>query len=220
MNGVHDMGGMHGMGPINADRDIPDGPVFHAEWEGRTYALNTAARAFLGNAHLRRLAIEKLPPAEYLRMSYYERWFARLVNILVESGRITAEEAATGQPDAASPKQTPPLRPDGVSAIFTQTTRNLMPGPEPRFREGQQVRTRKINPTGHTRLPRYARGRVGTIMRDHGVSSLPDALAELKPDRPQHSYSVRFSARELWGEQARPQDSVYLDLFEDYLEVA
>jgi nitrile hydratase subunit beta len=90
----------------------------------------------------------------------------------------------------------------------------------PHFKVGEQVRARNINPTGHTRLPRYARGKLGTIERDHGVFVFPDTNAQFLGEKPQHVYSVRFAARELWGEQAAPRDTVNLDLWDDYLEPA
>ena len=217
MNGIHDMGGMHGMGPINPEADEP---VFHADWEARSFAMNAAARPFLANASARRYAVEILPPADYLRMSYYERWFERMVHMLLDRGLITRDELATGKASAASMKQTPRLRAESVPELVRQTMRKVLEGTPPRFRAGQQVRARNINPAGHTRLPRYVRGRVGTVEQDNGVFPLPDAIAHELPDRPQHNYSVRFAARELWGEQARPQDAVYLDLFDEYLEPA
>ena len=91
-------------------------------------------------------------------------------------------------------------------------------GAAPRFEVGQRVRTRNINPTTHTRLPRYARRKLGTIERDHGVFVFPDTNAHVLGEKPQHVYSVRFDARELWGERASPCDSVHLDMWEDYLE--
>jgi nitrile hydratase subunit beta len=90
----------------------------------------------------------------------------------------------------------------------------------PRFKAGQQVRARNINPQGHTRLPRYPRGKIGTIERDHGVFVFPDTNAHFLGEKPQHVYSVRFAARELWGPQASARDAVYVDLWEDYLERA
>jgi hypothetical protein len=89
-----------------------------------------------------------------------------------------------------------------------------------RFKSGQRVLTRNIHPSGHTRLPRYARARRGTIDRDHGVFIFPDTHAAGEGMKPQHLYSVRFSARELWGAQASEADVVYLDLWDDYLERA
>jgi nitrile hydratase len=98
------------------------------------------------------------------------------------------------------------------------TKRNLTI--DPRFQAGQHIRTRNLNPSGHTRLPRYARAKSGIIERDHGVFVFPDTNAVFLGENPQHLYSVRFSARELWGEQAPPKDSVYLNLWDDYLEPA
>jgi nitrile hydratase subunit beta len=90
----------------------------------------------------------------------------------------------------------------------------------PRFRPGDRVRARNLNPTGHTRLPRYARGRGGTIARDHGVFIFPDTHAATGDRKPQHVYAVRFGAREVWGPAASPCDSVYIDLWDDYLDPA
>jgi nitrile hydratase len=89
-----------------------------------------------------------------------------------------------------------------------------------RFQIGQRVRARNIHPITHTRLPRYARGKFGTIERDHGVFVFPDSNAQFLGEKPQHVYSVRFTAHELWGEQAKPLDTVYLALWDDYLEPA
>ena len=90
----------------------------------------------------------------------------------------------------------------------------------PRFAPGKAVRAREINPTGHTRLPRYVRGRQGTIERDHGAHVFPDSNSKFEGENPQYLYTVRFAARELWGESANPGDAVYLDLWEEYLDVA
>jgi len=105
-----------------------------------------------------------------------------------------------------------------VSKWNSATGRNVLVAPS--FRVGQRVRARNINPTGHTRLPRYARAKSGTVDRDHGVYVFPDTNAQFFGEKPQHVYSVRFAARELWGEQAAPCDSVYIDLWDDYLEPA
>ena len=218
MNGVHDMGGMHGMGPIRIEKDEP---VFHGYWEARTYALTRATRAWnKWNIDTGRHEIELLPPAEYLRMSYYEKWFARLVVLLVKTGMVTRAEIESGKPAPGSPKLTPALTAERVAA--TALNRAIPsshdPAIKPRFKVGQQVRARNINPIGHTRLPRYARGKVGKIDRDHGVHIFPDTNAHGLGEKRQHVYSVRFAARELWGDQASARDSVYLDMWDDYLE--
>jgi nitrile hydratase len=219
MNGVHDMGGMHGMGPVTPE---PGEPVFHEPWEGRVLALNRATAA-LGkwNIDSSRHSIERIRPADYLRMSYYEKWLAGLVTRLEESGLVTPAELETGQPAPGTPKATPPLTAEHVAAPVAERGWFERPGnAPPRFAVGQAVRAKKINPTGHTRLPRYARGSAGVIDRVHGAHVLPDSNAHFRGESPQHLYSVRFSARELWGEAASARDAVYIDLWEDYLETA
>ena len=219
MNGVHDMGGMQGMGPIHYEKDEP---VFHTGWERRTLALNLATAAFRKwNIDAGRYQIELIPPAEYLRMSYYEKWIARLIELLVKSGMVTRDEIESGKPASDSPKATPALAADKVSSMLRTgavASRNVPV--TPRFKAGQRVRARNMHPAGHTRLPRYARGKLGTVDRDHGVYVFPDTNAEFRGEKPQHVYSVRFAARELWGEQASPLDAVYIDLWDDYLEPA
>jgi nitrile hydratase subunit beta len=220
MNGVHDMGGMHGMGPIVVEKDEP---VFHSRWEARVYALHRAMGPWRKwNIDTGRYEIELIPAADYLRMSYYEKWFARFVSLLVKTGVVTRSEVESGKPEAGSVKLKPALTPDRVPAVALN--RNLPtsedPSIKPRFRVGQVVRARNINPTGHTRLPRYARGRVGQVDRDHGVHIFPDTNALGLGEKRQHVYSVKFAARELWGDQASPRDSVYLDMWDDYLEPA
>ena len=218
MNGVHDMGGMHGMGPIHYEKNEP---VFHEPWESRVYVMQRAIGAWRKwNTHASRHAKEVIPAADYLRMSYYERWYVGLVELMSHAGLITRAEVESGKPAPGSAKATPPLTAAQVPAYLkgTPDSRNLTVSP--RFHAGQRVLTRNINPTGATRLPRYARGRRGTIQRDYGVFGFADTLAHSLGENPQHIYSVRFAARELWGEQAKPQDSVYLDLYDDYLEAA
>lgn len=216
MNGVHDMGGMHGMGPIQYEKNEP---VFHARWEGRVYALNRALSVWRKwNGYTGRYQIEQLPPADYLRMSYYERWYTRLIELLVNSKMVTRAEVASGKPAKGSPKATPPLTAEKVPMFLKPAPPNTNLPVSPRFAVGQRVRTKNMHPTGLTRLPRYARGKPGTIERDYGVFPFPDAIAHFLPDKPQHVYSVRFAARELWGEQAKPQDAVYIDMWDDYLE--
>lgn len=219
MNGIHDMGGMHGMGPIESEKNEP---VFHAPWEARVLAMNLAMGFWRKwNIDASRHGIEQLPPADYLRMSYYEKWLTRLGNLVVKSGLATREEIESGQPAAETARLTPPLTAGMVSAVTAKggpTSRDVPVAP--RFHAGDRVRARNIHPEGHTRLPRYARGKVGTIDRDHGVYVFPDTNAHFQGEKPQHVYSVRFAARELWGEQASPRDFVYLDLWDDYLEAA
>ncbi len=165
--------------------------------------------------------LSRLRQSEYLRMSYYEKWFTALTERLVRSGLITRGEAESGRPAPGSAKATPPLTAAQVPAMLRSgAIASRDSAVTPRFQAGQRVHTRNMNPTGHTRLPRYARDKPGTVERDHGVYVFPDALADSPDEKPQHVYSVRFSARELWGEQARAGDAVYIDLWDDYLEPA
>lgn len=218
MNGVHDMGGMQDMGPIQYEKNEP---VFHARWEARVFALNSALRAWRKwNIDSWRYEIELLPPADYLRMTYYEKWLTGLENCSVKYGLISGEELASGEAATGAAKATPALTADAARRI----NRGIPPAEDasvrPMFRMGQSVRARNINPIGHTRLPRYARGKAGEIVLDHGVYTFPDTNSRFEGEHRQHVYSVRFAARELWGEQSSPRDSVYLDLWDDYLEHA
>jgi nitrile hydratase beta subunit len=219
MNGVHDMGGMHGFGPV---RPQVNEPVFHAPWEGRVRGMVVLMGLWRRwNIDAGRHSIEQLPPAEYLRYSYFEKWLAALINRMLVNGMITAEELASGHKAAGTEVASPPVTADTVINIVTAVgsyQRDV--GANARFAAGDRVRARNINPEGHTRLPRYARGRLGVIERDHGAHVFPDSNARFAGEAPQTLYTVRFTARELWGEAANPADQVSLDLWEDYLELA
>ena len=217
MNGVHDMGGMHGMGPVQQEKNEP---VFHERWEARVFALNRAVGAWgKWNIDASRHQKELIPPAEYLRISYYEKFLVGMTELLIKSGLVTRGEVESGKPARGSKKASPPLTADKVPLLISKGVPAIRDTPAaPTFRVGQRVRARNINPTGHTRLPRYARGKLGTIERDHGVFVLPDTNAHFLGEKPQHVYSVRFAARELWGEQAKPKDTVIVAMWDDYLE--
>lgn len=218
MNGVHDMGGMHGMGPV---RPEVHEPVFHEPWEARVFAITRLLRVGRWNLDHGRHQLELLPPADYLRMSYYERWFTRLVKRLLDHGAVTREELERGTPAPGAATAAPPVTADMVPALVTRrgsARRDAQVAP--RFTVGQRVRARNIHPAGHTRLPRYARGRQGVIAIDHGVFLFPDTNAHFLGEQPQHVYSVRFAARELWGEAASARDVVHVDMWDDYLEHA
>jgi nitrile hydratase len=219
MNGVHDMGGMHGMGPIQYEINEP---VFHEPWEGRIFALNRAMGAWRKwNIDAFRRTAELIPAPEYLRISYYERWLDSLIELMVKSGLATRAEVESGKPATGSPKATPALIASAVPGMLAKgrpASRDVQA--EARFKVGQAVRARNIHPIGHTRLPRYVRGKLGTILLDHGVHVFPDTNADFLGENPQHLYSVRFAARELWGEQASSRDAVYLDMWDAYLEYA
>jgi nitrile hydratase subunit beta len=217
MNGIHDMGGMQGMGPIEYENNEP---VFHAAWEARVYAMNRAVGA-TGKLKLGlRPAIESFTAFEYLRMSYYEKWLTSLTERMVVSGLVTRAEIESGHPAQGSAKFAPAFTAADVPAFMRRTPPMRKDQVAPRFQVGQHVRARNINPVTHTRLPRYVRGKAGTIERDRGVATLPDTNVYGLGEKPQHVYSVRFSARELWGDQAAAQDAVYVELWDDYLEPA
>jgi nitrile hydratase subunit beta len=219
MNGVHDMGGMHGLGPIEEERNEP---VFHHPWEARVFALRRAMGAWRRwNIDVSRHEVELVPAADYLGMSYYERQLAAFVVLLEKRGFIKSTELESGIPVPGTSVAVPALSPDKAAELIAKgvpTSRDVPVAP--RFKTGQRVRARNINPPGHTREPRYVRGKLGIIHRDHGVFVFPDTNAHFLGEHPQHVYSVRFAARELWGADVAPQDGVYVDLWDNYLEPA
>jgi nitrile hydratase len=219
MNGIHDMGGMHGMGPIHEERNEK---VFHHPWESRVFALDTALgpwNRWTGDAE--RHQLELIEPVDYLRKTYYEKWSIALVELLVKTAMVTRAEIETGTPGSTSLRATPPLKAADVPAMIASgfpSSRDVQVAPL--FHSGQRIRARNMHPVEHTRQPRYTRGKLGTIDRDHGVFVFPDTNARNAGEKPQHVYSVRFAARDLWGEQASQRDSVYVDLWDDHLEPA
>jgi nitrile hydratase beta subunit len=218
MNGVHDLGGMHGFGPVEIEKNEP---VFHSEWEKRAFAL-TLACGFLGrwNIDMGRYAREQMPPAEYLATSYYEHWFFGLEKLLVEQGLVSAQELVAGRAAGRAAEPHAVAATEVATRLRNRRHARVDAEVAPKFRVGDSVVARNLNPAGHTRLPRYARGRHGVIARDHGVFVFADTHAMNRDKKPQHCYSVRFAARELWGADAPVRDSVYLDLWDDHLDSA
>jgi len=217
VNGIHDMGGMQDMGPVRPEKNEP---VFHAPWERRIFGIWMAVDGDWSDYDAR-YQKEQIPPVEYLRMSYYERVMTGLVGMMLKSGMVTQSELDTGTPIQGTTKPKSVLSAAEVpSAIAKGSPAILSVSVAPHFQAGQRVRARNINPVGHTRLPRYTRGKLGTIERDHGVFAFPDAQTQGLGDKPQHVYGVRFSARELWGKEASQHDSVYVAMWDDYLEPA
>lgn len=220
MNSVHDMGGMHNMGRIEPE---PSEPVFHHDWEKRVFALTLAAGfCRRWNIDMSRYSREVMPPADYLQASYYERWLHGLRRLLVERGLLTADELASGRVAAGRAPDVRALPAVEVQqALRNRRAARMDAGLKPpRFKAGERVRTLNAHPMHHTRLPRYARDKVGVIDRDHGVFIFPDEHAKTGTRVPSHCYSVRFEGRELWGRDAGPRDAVYIDLFDEYLEPA
>jgi len=220
VNGAHDLGGMHGFGPVEIERDEP---VFHHEWERRAFAINLAA-GFLGkwNIDMSRFAREQMPPAEYLATTYYEHWMFGLEKLLHDHGLVRREELQARLKDRPTPvtrvTDARVLAARDVDAALRKTrTSKADEDVPPRYKVGDRVATVNINPVGHTRLPRYARGKQGVIALDHGVWVFPDTAGNGLGRKPQHCYSVRFEARELWGADAAARDSVHIDLWDDHL---
>jgi nitrile hydratase len=221
MNGGHDLGGMHGLGPIEAE---PEGtePVFHADWEKRVFGMTRMVGA-LGrwNGDMSRHARERQHPAAYLRHSYYENWLAGLEKLLVETGIVTMEELASGKATGTADESLRARRLTAAQAggALTGAPATVPSSTPPRFRPGDRVRALNRHPSGHTREPRYVRGRIGTIHEHHGVHVFPDLHAEgVRAGR--HLYAVLFEAQELWGADGDRRGRVFVDLWEDYLEPA
>lgn len=219
MNDVHDMGGMHGLGPIEREEDEP---VFHDTWEGRVLGIHVAMTPAPGwNIDYSRYMRECLPAHAYLEKSYYEQWLYMRTVMLLEAGLISAEELRTGRVAPGSPRRNDAKTAEQVwSVIRTGYDAGRETEEPPKYSVGQPVRTRNSQPPGHTRLPRYARAKLGTIYAHRGAHVFPDTNAHGLGENPQHLYNVAIPARELWGAEAAPKDKVHLDLWESYLEPA
>jgi nitrile hydratase beta subunit len=214
-NSVHDMGGMHGFGRVEPEADEP---VFHARWEGRVLAMQRA----MGYTRLwtidgGRASLEALSPLAYLGSSYYERWLMGLERRLVRYGLVGADEIAAGRSLRPGVQLNRVLGAADVDRVLNRGDYARPAAAPARFKPGDPVRARNINPATHTRLPRYVRGKRGTIEAVRGVHVFPDAAATGAGDDPQWLYAVVFSGRELWGDEADPALSVSVEAFEPYL---
>ncbi len=222
MNGIHDMGGMHGFGPIVREENEP---VFHHAWEGRVYAMSMVIPVPIPGGF--RYAIERMDPAHYLASSYYEKWLYVRTQGLIEAGVLTQAELDDRVAQFRSnPNATPPQRrePELLQRVLADALAPRSYRKEidirPAFDIGDTVRARNMHPMGHTRLPRYARGRRGVVAQYYGIQDIDDTMPPGVQAQPQPLYSVRFDAGELWGESAEPNCAVYLDMWESYLEPA
>jgi nitrile hydratase len=215
MNGPHDMGGMQNFGPVSPD---PGAPHFHDEWEKRAFALTVAMGASgAWNLDEARQMRESMPPADYLSSSYYRIWFEALVKLMQQRGLVTEDELGDGrlrEPPAAIART---LGADQVPAVLARGAPTGRHSSTPaRFAVGDAVIALQINPSGHTRLPRYVRGRIGTVVSLHGVHVYPDTHARGDGEQPAHLYTVRFDAEQLWGADTTAS-SVFVDCWEPYL---
>lgn len=231
MNGAHDLGGMQGFGPVAPDPVAPDAvapdaagrdgeaALFKAEWERRVFGLTLAMGATgCWNIDESRHARENQDPGAYLAKSYYQIWLHGLERLLVQAGLCSEEEIAQGrslQPPAVVPRV---LKAEQVAATLAKGGPSARPtGEAAAFSIGQRVVAKVMTPRGHTRLPRYLRGRPGRILLHHGTHVFPDTNADGAGELPQHLYTVAFDATDIWGAQACP-GSIQADCFESYLE--
>jgi nitrile hydratase beta subunit len=208
VDGIHDLGGMQGFGAVEVESDEP---VFHHRWEGRTFALAGTALFTLpdlGTPGFRH-AIERMDPAHYLGSSYYEHWLTGAATALVEAGVVNRDELEA----RAGPF--PLSQPATVTAEAVDTS---PPPPSPRFAIGDAVRVRDVHFGGHTRCPRYVRGHRGTIVRVDGAFPVPEIEVHCREKVPETTYGVRFTGTELWGDDSDPAASIFVDLYERYLE--
>ncbi|RVU36516.1 nitrile hydratase subunit beta [Hwanghaeella grinnelliae] len=220
MNGPHDLGGAHGLGPIDPEPESAE-QVFHEEWEKRALAV-TLAMGALGQWSIdtSRYARERQHPVDYLRNTYYENWMAGLETLLLEKGIVTPEELATGR---AKGKADPALldrvlKAENVPAVLAKgAPADMVTQDAPQFGPGDRVRVRNFHPRGHTRAPRYIRGHIGTIHEHYGSHILPDRSADGEKAGV-HLYNVRFEGAEIWGPDAPSREAIYIDLWESYLE--
>jgi nitrile hydratase len=218
MNGVHDMGGMHGFGAVEPE---PDEPVFHAPWEGRALAMNRAMGSLgLWNIDIGRFSREQLAPDVYLGSSYYRKWTLGLEDLVVQYGLVGEDELAAGRAlhPAAPVKRT--LTAADAPKLLSRGSFERPAGAPALFEVGDRVRMRNMHPPGHTRLPRYVRGHVGVIETVRGCHVFPDAVVAGRGEEPHWLYTVVFAGRELWGESSDPTLKVSVEAWEPYLDRA
>ena len=214
-NSLHDMGGMHGFGRVAPE---PNEPPFQARWEGRVYAMQRAMGfAGLWTVDAGRASLEALPPLDYLASSYYRRWFLGLESRLLRYDLVGADEIGAGRSLRAGPRLPRTLSLADVENTMVRGDFARPTNTPARYREGDRVRAKNINPATHTRLPRYARAKIGVVEALRGCHVFPDSAALGAGDNPQWLYTVVFSARELWGEDADPAVKVSIEAFEPYL---
>jgi nitrile hydratase beta subunit len=219
MNGAADMGGMHGFGPVAPE---PNEPVFHADWEKHSFALNMVTGvAKLWNLDAFRFKRESIPPQQYLNLSYYGLWTVTLEHMMLEYGVATPDEIAAGHAITPVKKAARTVTAADMTNMVRCGSPYNRPAPAPAlFKVGDKVRARNMHPKTHTRLPRYARGHVGEVVRIVGCHVFPDTNASNAGEDPHWLYTVRFDGRKLWGEDSDPTVRVCIEAWEPYLEPA
>lgn len=216
MNGAQDLGGMQGFGPVTPE---PNEPWFHEEWERRAFALTLAMGATgAWNLDMSRAARESLPPAQYLSSSYYRIWFEGLQKLLVSKGLVSADEIRDGKAKTPPVPNIRTLTKDRAAAVLAKGAPSEREASAPaHFKPGDAVRTKQMNPSTHTRLPRYCRDKRGTVIGVRGTHVFADTNATGQGEQPQWLYTVQFEATELWGPDTTAS-SVCVDCWESYME--
>ena len=216
-NSIHDMGGLHGFGQV---RPVASEPVFHEVWEVRVCAMQRAMGPLgVWTIDMARASQETLPPALYISASYYQRWLLGLERRVVEHHLAGAEELEAGRSLRTIERPNRIFTPDDASRMTRQNFERDPPA-SPRFMAGDRVRTRNINSLTHTRLPRYARDKVGEVEAVRGCYVYPDSVATGAGEDPQWLYTVVFPGQALWGEESDPSVKVSIEAFEPYLDPA
>jgi nitrile hydratase subunit beta len=218
-NTVHDMGGMHGFGPVDPE---PNEPTFHEAWEGRVLAMQRATGYMrLWSIDGGRASLETLPPITYLSSSYYQRWFLGLEKRVVAYGLVGEDELVAGHSLRPAKPVARTLKPADVPRTANRGNYERPSSAAAKFKPGERVRTVNISPATHTRLPRYARDKEGLVEAIRGCHVYPDTAAlDVHNENPQWLYTVVFTGRELWGPDADPKITVSIEAFEPYLEPA
>lgn len=207
MDGIHDLGGMAGFGKIEREQEEP---VFHQAWQGRAFAINVLSIAVFEhyNTDAYRHAIERMNPRHYLQACYYERVLTGVATLLVEKGIVARQELQEGA--------------GGEFPLASSAVANdEMPAPEPSapfFQTGDTVFVKNVSVPGHTRVPRYCRGKTGTVLHVAPAFTFPDHNAHGRSYRKEPTYHVEFEAGNLWPEAGSRGESVVVDLWQSYLE--
>jgi len=218
MSGVHELAGKDNLGPLKIEQNEP---VFYEDWERTIFALKLATiAAGYFKPHEVRREIEQMPPSDYLRARYYERWLFSLEKILVKKTLLTQKEVDTGKSQEQTCRTAlPPVPLEVMQYVMTNPVPvDLRLDIPATFKRGDRIMTKNINSGHYTRLPRYIQGKPGVIEHDHGIFRLPDPQAHGDPGKPQHVYNVKFSLAELWDDENPSNDCIHLDLFDEYME--
>ncbi len=220
MNGIHDMGGMHGFGRVKREEDY----TFNADWQRRAFGLTQALASiapYTADSH--RQAVERLSPADYLRRDYFEKWVMAVETLLLEAGIVSQDELNDGQKrfDVEPSMQTPVSAQQLRAAMEAGVEGRFSNGDiQPKYSVGDRVHVLNNHPPHHNRTPRYVKDKLGTIISNEGYFHFADAVAQGRGPAPQFYYTIAFSGADLWGADAKVNQIVHVDLWESYIESA